>query len=408
MKAAVSLSLLLFSLSALAQDAKPGYDYLYQLDKAEKTFQAISKDGRAEEVAGRLSGSMQQLATQRSFSGDVDGAIATMDELAGYSRGSALPENKASDEPDLLANANVEAAIDAIVLEARTRNVVILNEAHHVPMHRAFAMQLARALRKIGYSYLACETFGELEPVRDGYALSSTGYYSNEPMYGQFLRDAASDGWKFIAYEPFEENQTRLQREIGEARNLIERIFARDSAAKVFVYVGYSHALKKPEATNDKDFAWMAAQLVRLHKAKILSIDQTTMFSHSQKNFEAQGYRSAVERAGLKQPFVIKSANGSYQVFGKYKGGMDMQVFHLPAVTLPNGRASWLQTMANRTPHDIPPELLPKQGRRLIMAYYTDDKADAVPADVVLAEAGKTAPPLMLPAGTFRYRHQDI
>jgi len=60
-----------------------------------------------------------------------------------------------------IEDAIAEDAIAAIVREAKNRQVVILNEAHHVPLHRAFAMKLARELRKIGYEYLACEAFQE-------------------------------------------------------------------------------------------------------------------------------------------------------------------------------------------------------------------------------------------------------
>ena len=59
---------------------------------------------------------------------------------------------------DMLEHAAAEDSIAAIVREARTKRVVLINETHQVPLHRAFAQRLAAELRKSGYSYLACES----------------------------------------------------------------------------------------------------------------------------------------------------------------------------------------------------------------------------------------------------------
>jgi hypothetical protein len=40
-----------------------------------------------------------------------------------------------------------------------------------------------------------------------------------------------------------------LQRESAQARNLVDRIFAKDKNAKVFMYVGYGHLDKQPAAS---------------------------------------------------------------------------------------------------------------------------------------------------------------
>lgn len=45
-----------------------------------------------------------------------------------------------------------------------------------MPLHRAFAMQLARKLRKIGYEYLACEAFEETNTHEQ--FKPSTGFYT--------------------------------------------------------------------------------------------------------------------------------------------------------------------------------------------------------------------------------------
>ncbi|UUZ56696.1 hypothetical protein LP419_17465 [Massilia sp. H-1] len=78
-----------------------------------------------------------------------------------------------------IAWAATRDAIDGIIEQARSRQIVILNEAHHVPAQRAFAMQLARELRKAGYTYLAVEALSEA-PLAKGYFNRSSGYYVSE------------------------------------------------------------------------------------------------------------------------------------------------------------------------------------------------------------------------------------
>jgi hypothetical protein len=93
-------------------------------------------------------------------------------------------------------------------------------------------------------------------------------------------------------------------------------------------------------------------------------------------------------------------------VLGVAKGRVDMQVIY-PRYGVHDGRPDWLRTLAGRSPRPIPAALLPKQGRRIIKALRVDAARDAVPADVVLVEAGKPAPLLMLPPGEYRYVHEE-
>lgn len=58
-----------------------------------------------------------------------------------------------------IAHARLADPIAEIVRRARSTRIVILNEDHWVPRDRAFALQVARALRPLGYDVLAAETF---------------------------------------------------------------------------------------------------------------------------------------------------------------------------------------------------------------------------------------------------------
>lgn len=220
------------------------------------TLKPIAATPTSGESAQRSS-VLQSLATARNFAGDDVGAIAAHD--AGFTGRSSATLSES--ERALIAESTAEDALQAIVAAAKSRQIVILNEAHHVAMNRAFAMRLARELRKLGFEYLACEGFtnaialsgytGPLpKPLEKGYPAINTGFYVRDPYFGQFLRETIQDGWKFVAYEHIESDrdvpgiERVRRREEGQANNLIERILRNDPTAKVFIYAGYAHAAK--------------------------------------------------------------------------------------------------------------------------------------------------------------------
>jgi hypothetical protein len=365
-----------------------------------------------------LNSQVQALGTARAFAGDTDGAIHAFDLL---SRSVTVDRSELAGPLAQIEQARAEDAIQAIVAQARTKQVVILNEAHHVPMHRAFAMKLAAALRKIGYSYLACETFssmdGDMSTLAPGQAIVSTGYFAREPVFAGFINAALADGWKPVAYEPMSSpdkdmRQRIRQREEGQARNLVERIFARDKHAKVLIYVGYAHVYRSRPSDPPGSIDWMAEYLRRMTGLDMLQVDQTEFYAHPDRRDESLLYAAMTDKFASREPFVLRAPDGSHPVLPGTKGKIDLQgrvdmqvVF--PRYAMRDGRPEWLQALAGRSPREIPSELLPKQGRRVIKAFRTIGRPDAVPADVVLVEAGKPAPKLMLPAGEFRYEFEE-
>lgn len=357
-----------------------------------------------------LSGKLQWLATQRSFVGDASGAMAAFDEVT-LLRQSANLAGAGANASDLarLAAAQEEDAINAIVREAGKHRVVILNEAHHVPLHRAFAMRLARELRRIGYNWLAGETF-EHPPFEKGYLALSDGYYSREPAFGNFLRDAAADGWQLVPYEPFDQERGGSaaeqidRRERGEARNLVDRIFAQHPDAKVFIYVGYGHLRERPRPGDGKGTVLMAAYLSQMTGLDPLTIDQTTLMAHTDAAAEHPLYAAALARQTHEQPFVLRGAEGGYEVFGGYRYAVDMQVVHPRyGIDADSGRPVWMRTLSGYKPVVVPEAMRATDTPHYVYAYPEGQPDDAVPADIVQLRPGQPQPSLLLPAGQFRF-----
>jgi sugar phosphate isomerase/epimerase len=351
--------------------------------------------------AGRPS---QLPAAVHAMLGDVDGAIAAFD--------ATQPMRMPLPAPDLSRD-QPEDAIAAILREASTRQIVILNEAHHVPMHRAFAMRLARGLRKLGFEYLACEAFSRGTDPNAGVVDRASGAYLQDPVFAEFIREARRDGWKLLAYEaeldPAVEGVERMRRrEQGQARNLVEQLLARQPGAKLFIHVGYGHGLKEPAPlASGGTMLWMAGELKQRVGIDPLSVDQSWLHAHPEPSREIAGYRSALARQQGAEPFVLRKHDGSARLLNLQPGMVDLQVIH-PPHALTHGRPAWLAAWAQRRPFRVPDAWLPASGRRLIYAVHKEHPAHAVPADIVIVEAGKPAPALMLPAGEFRFEFEPF
>jgi hypothetical protein len=349
------------------------------------------------------------LATVRASIGDYCGAK----EVMGEGRGADSKVLSASP----LDEAEALDALEVIVELARDRQIVILNEAHHIPETRPLTLAVARELRKLGFSYLACEAFS---PAITSY--EKTGYpsqkncsgYLAEPVFADLIRQAGNLGYRFVHYEtenfagPSGDRYDSINsREIDQSRHLIERIFAQDPDAKVLIHCGYSHATENWQELDDgRELAWMAARLGKELGLDPLTIDQTYQRQKLHPEQSSATWLYAVDQGWVEKPAVFRQTDGSFFVEGQWQGRVDLQVFH-PQTEIEDGRPQWLSMAGYRKPVEIPVELEPAEGRVLIQAFVSDEGADAIPMDQVLWYAGDLSPVLMLPAGKYRVIARD-
>ena len=329
------------------------------------------------------------------------------------------PTPPSASEAVAIAHARLADPIAEIVRRARSTRIVILNEYHWVPRDRAFALQVARALRPLGYDVLAAETFNNspqpafAEQLRatfekDGYPRRFTGYYTRDPVFADFVRQALHLGYRPALYEatsyapgstPYDDVVSRDQQ---EAENLVAHALKAYPASKILIYVGFDHATEAPMPWGDgKQIEWMATRLKRMSGIDPLTIDQTLLSPLSGGNPALY----ALVAPRLRGRPAMLMANGAPLVVGKYAGKVDLQVAH-PVATRIDGRPDWLRSMG-RKPVAVPANLIPNKGTRLIKAYIAAEAEDAVPVDQLLVTAGKPLPKLMLPPGRIRYEVED-
>jgi len=291
-------------------------------------------------------------------------------------------------------------ALEAIAVEAHGRQLVIINEAHDAPEHRAFISKLVEILRQDGFSYYAMETLVEDPRVlsQRGYPVRSTGFYSVEPRYGELIREALRCGFTPVSYEaepvagagnPLERMNAR---EASQCRNLVERVFSKHPDTRVLVHVGLSHVMEEPKKVGGSEIQWLAARLKQATGIDPLTIDQ---ISHLRPPAD-----------GHARPAVAVDPRGRPFVGGPYQGYVDLQVYH-PPTTSRRGRPSWLLGDERRRVVDIPDEIEGGSTRVLVQAYYAHEVDDAVPADQVLLVPNRPRPVLSLRPGSYRIVSQD-
>ncbi|HEY6816636.1 MAG TPA: hypothetical protein VI168_13945 [Croceibacterium sp.] len=329
-----------------------------------------------------------------AFSGDV----ATADAL--FARSSPRPGGRAPD----LSQARPEPAIAAILRAAEGRRVVIINEAHHAPRHRAFTHRLMLALREAGFTHFAAEAFPPRPPT-DGVPRRESGYYVSDPVFGDLVRQAMAAGYVLTPYEmSFERVRERegltpeqfgTLRDRAQAEN-IKAVLDADPEARILVHSGFGHLNEGPIGA----LRPFGLQLGELTGEDPLTIDQTEGTPQHDAAYDSSLYRAFLARFGW--PAVpVAITNDPAQPLGAYR--VDLSVIH-PTPGAIEGRPGWLAMDGYRRPHEV--MLAPLGGRSLVRAFVAGEPAGAIAMDQMLVGPGAASVTLMLPPGTYRLVRQ--
>ena len=162
-----------------------------------------------------------------------------------------------------------------------------------------------------------------------------------------------------------------IEREEGQASNLIERIFKREPQAKVLIHVGYSHAAEVALPTFGQDIEWMAARLKAKTGVNPLTIDQFRC--------AATGDALALSQSATDLP----------------PGAHDIAIAH-PATEFFRGRPQW-RIDAGDIAIELPASLMVDDVRTLMEARYEAEPPDAIPIDRLLLEPRERLPLLLRP-----------
>ncbi len=352
--------------------------------------------------------------------GNYDEAYRLLDVI---SKGSVQPEpyrkmlaKEITESP--VAGDKMLDALDALEAVADSQQVIMINEEHLTPIHRAMTLQLLSRLYKKGFRYFAAETIEEKDSElnKRGYPVQSTGYYTADPVYADVIRTALKSGYKVVPYESIDTNcQSPAdnsdfctdKRERGQAQNLYDRILKNDPRAKILVHVGRGHNSETPVF---KNFNFMGYYFKQLAGIDPFTIDQLPFSERRDSADEYPLYRFLTKNNLLQKPIVFQLPDGSF--YNKSAFGRDTVIFH-PRMSYENGRATFLKMNGLRKAQKINLKRLKLKSRNqtfigkepiLIQAFLAGESNDAVPVDQIIIYTNQKIPDLMLPAGNFRIR----
>jgi len=345
-----------------------------------------------------------QLSQYAAFLGDEETALGSV----------AQARRPDAPLPDL-TGAYASDALEAIVEAAADRRIVILNEAHNHSRHRAFAAQVMRRLRPLGFDWFAAEAFAPLQPeptprigdYRPGMPFLQTyGYYTRDPALAETVREAARLGYRFADYEfRFDQRgpdgldmyaRTAL-REEAQAENLIANVIAPHPGARVLVHCGYSHALEAPTRGEE----WFASRLKRKTGLDPLTIDQA--YCNCELHPEMDPPHVAAVQAAFSpdRPVIVRRTDGAVVGAPLTEGLIDLSVFH-PRLDPVRGRPGWLAADAERRLVDV--DVPAFDGPALLQALWTNEGGAGVPADQVLLAPDQRRATLALHPGRYLLR----
>jgi hypothetical protein len=366
---------------------------------------------------GRYLPLLREIERQSATTASVKGYLAQLRALVGDEDGAfADAPTKRLAVPDL-AGAKVEDAMEAIVGAARSRQIVILNEAHHASRCRAFAEVLALRLRREGFAVFAAETFANTpapsgaDRLNAGAPLTSAlGWYLADPVYAEAVRAARRRGYRFASYEARAQQMmsagpTAAQRietrEDAEANNFIADILAKNAKARVFVYCGYSHLLK---AAEDNGQLWFAARLRAKTGIDPLCISQCWTVPPPDPSREAPAITAILDAFKPVAPVVVRDRSGEALRLSAAKAAIDIEVVH-PRVAKVEGRPGWLAAMPgrNKVRFALPAKTA---ANSLVQAVLSSDSAtpNAVPSDQYPVPADAREAVFFLTTGVYDIR----
>lgn len=301
-------------------------------------------------------------------------------------------------------------AVPVVLAQARGRQAVFLNESHGQAQTRAAIYSLLAGLRKEGFGVLAMETLATTDPVaRDathcsnttlfdaalptrGYAVASSGYYSQDPVYAEIVREALRLGFKLVAYDSNVEGGIP-GREQNEAENLA-CVFKDDPKARLVVLAGFSHIAE------DKDLGgqggWMAVRFRQLTGIDPLTVDSTTQLHLSPGALKFTSAKPALS-------YVLQDAQGT-----PYHSKSFDLVLYVPAPAHRNdGEVSWLALGGARKPTQITVSECAGHELCFVAARRVGEVPEAVAADACVVTAPATGCTLFLRPGRYDVAAMD-
>lgn len=316
----------------------------------------------------------QLSAGEYAINGDYKNALEQWD-IAYPGSGETFSQKQID---SIIAIYKITPAIDYIVEQAKSNQIVIINEAHYNSFHRAFTEKLLQKLYKIGYTNLGLEALTNGENLdsllnKRGYPIQDSGYYTNDPQFGNLIRTALKNGYNVFPYERTSKTNGK-EREIEQAEN-IKRFIDKKPTEKFIIHCGFGHVLEGNVQGWEKA---MAGRLYEFTGINPFTIYQTKYSERSKSELDDP----LLKALNLIESSVLIDKYGKPFKYIKKESYSDIAVFH-PITKYLNDRPNWLFDAPNK---DVKIELkdLNISFPVMVLAYLKNENITmAVPTDII-------------------------
>lgn len=250
---------------------------------------------------------------------------------------------KQSEIDSIRSNYSVINAKEYILQEAKKNQVVIINEAHHNPMHRVFTKSLLQNLFDNGYKNLGLEALNngvDLDAALKsrGYPIQITGYYIKDPQFGNLVRDALEIGYDLFAYENMEKGGGK-PREIEQAKN-IQKVIESKPNEKFLIHCGFAHLMEGNYSGWEKA---MAGRLTEYTGINPLTINQEEYSERSKTEYN----QPLLKAFDIKESSILIDEDNNPLKYERDEAWADIAVLH-PKTEYVNNRPNWLFQNGNQ------------------------------------------------------------
>lgn len=327
----------------------------------------------------------QTAAVSYSFIGDHKNTLISWDSAVQSRKYKPTAADSA-----LLKNAQLKNAKDYIVERSKKEELIIINEAHHNPMHRRFTTSLLKDLYRHGYRYLGLEAIADSLINERNYATKESGYYTNEPEFGNMIYEARQLGFIIFGYEA-EEGKNGKEREMEQARN-IQQFMQQHPDGKIIIHCGFDHVFEGEVRSWEKA---MAGRLKEYTGIDPFTIDQVKFSERSSPGLS----HYFLNTTGKKEAFVLIDVQKNVFRGMAVPPQTDLAVIH-PLTLYKRARPHW--RTRNRKAYCLPGYILSGKTYPIqVLAYRYGEEEKGIPADIIELKNATDKTPLYLSKGKY-------
>lgn len=305
------------------------------------------------------------------------------------------------------------AAVQYLDEVIKDQRLVFINDSPLHPQTRILTKELLQVFRDKGFTHLAIEAFTNAAEKVDkiGHPTINMGVYTDEPLFGELIREAIRLDFKIVSFNPSSVELDRAKKIVQKSMSLspkdpkltinsanwskamnLNRQYSKNKSAKYLV-ITHKNQTHKKEINGIRSIAYWFQQITQTAP---YTIDQVTMNEQC-----ATTEHPVYKFANVNYPAVLKKYTKIYNApIGDVDGISDLQIFH-PRSQFVQNRPTWLKQGDQKVSYQINADQYNMTYPLLVIAYSPDEDIEiAVPLDVIEISNSRDAMPLFLPPGT--------